>query len=134
MTRFAELDERDLEITAARMGAFLEDRSPKVGDYVKFADGVERRISYVWRFEDTEPGEYSVQTSDGGSFYLGDGYCTFSGSLHTGVPASTLTLTGTVRRGSCWFFHHDHHCRDNGVDIEPAIFDEWTSTEEAPRS
>jgi hypothetical protein len=131
--RFADLDETDLRITKERMAAFMADESPKVGDYVKFADGVERRISYIWRFEGKPSGTFSVQTSDGGSWYFGDGgYCSFSGSLYSGVPASTLKHTSSARRGSCWFFHHDHHCAHNGVGIQPPIFDGWTCSKGAP--
>jgi hypothetical protein len=129
----ADLDERDVQVVADRMSAYLENNGPQVGDFVKFADGIERRISYVWAFEGEDPAKFSVQTSDGGSFYLGKGYCSFSGGLHTGVPASTLKLTGTIRRGSCWIFHHDHHTAGNGIDLSLPLFNEWACSLEATR-
>ncbi len=128
LTKVAELDSRDREITRERMAAFLECSEPKVGDYFKFADGVERRISHVWEGCADDGGDL-VQTSNGGSFYLGHGYCSFSGGLRPGIKASTLTRTGSIRVRSCWFFHHDYRIADGGVGIMPPIFDEWTSSE-----
>jgi hypothetical protein len=127
--KISDLDERDCRIVQKRMGAFLALEGPQVGDYVKFADGIERRISYMWQAEDG----LRCQTSDGGSWYLGDGYCSFSGSLHPAVPGSSLKLVGVIRRGSCWFFHHDWQMAHNGVDVELPMFNEWHCSLEAPR-
>ena len=46
-TATATLDERDTEIFVRRFLAFYDIHGPRVGDYVRFADGVERRISFV---------------------------------------------------------------------------------------
>jgi len=107
----SELDDRDRAILADRAGLFNARCGPRVGDYVDFADGITRRISHIW---DIAP--CTVQTSDGGSWYLGKGFCSFSGGLHPGIARETLTLTGEVREGSLWFFHHDYHTADNGVE------------------
>ena len=105
------LDDRDREILSTRAFLFWARHfGPSVGDYVDFADGVTRRISHVWTF-----GDLTVQTSDGGSFYLGEGYCSFSGGLHPGVAMDTLALTGAMREGAVWFFHHDYTTAHNGV-------------------
>ena len=77
------LDLHDSEILNARVTRLLYVESPKQGDFVRFADVVLRRISHVWLDENGSPD--SIQTSDGGSFYLGDGYLSFSGSLFTSV-------------------------------------------------
>lgn len=110
-------DERDAAILEARKVALDEIQAPRDGDYVRFADGVERRVSYVTP-ADWAPECDSVQTSDGGSWYLGHGYTSFSGGLFDGVPHSSLTLTNETKPGSCWFFHHDYATADNGVDVE----------------
>lgn len=109
-----ELDEADKGILADRISKLDAVLGLRCGDFVRFADGVERRISHIWRDEDGDP--FSVQTSDGGSFYLGAGYVSMSGSLYTGVKPETLTLTDETREGSVWFFHHDRHFAHNGVD------------------
>ena len=113
------LDERDRAIFAARVAQFDPTEGPRVGDHVDFTDGVSRLISYVWG-DGTDELD-GVQTSDGGSFYLGDGYMSFSGSLYICVPHDTLTLTEETRATVAWFFHHDWHSRDNGVDVKVAM-------------
>jgi hypothetical protein len=109
------LDERDSAILAARIEAFDRVNGPRDGDYVRFADGIERRISFVTPIE-WLPECDSIQTSDGGSWYLGNGYVSFSGGLYRGVKRETLTLTEETKPGSVWFFHHDYHTAHNGID------------------
>jgi hypothetical protein len=118
------LDDRDQAILSARVAAFDPTEGPREGDYVDFADGVTRWISYVW------PND--VQTSDDGSFYLGDGYMSFSGALYMPVPTKTLTLTETTREASAWFFHHDHRTAHNGVDVRVSMR-VWISSAKAPK-
>src|SRR5882724_5982120 len=111
------LDDRDSAILAERLASLPTD-APSVGEWVRFADGTMRRVSHVWPGDWHDDGIARVQTSDGGSYYLGDGYVSMSGSLYPGVKADTLTLADDApRAGSCWFFHHDHHCASNGVDV-----------------
>lgn len=107
-----ELDQRDRLLLAQRRDALERNEGPRVGDYVDFADGVQRRISHIWGEGWDRPG---AQTSDGGSFYLGDGYVSFSGGLHPLVPFTTLTLTEERRAGAVWFFHHDYATAHNGI-------------------
>lgn len=118
------LDDRDKAILAVRVAAFGPTEGPRVGDYLDFADGVTRRISYVW--------PDGVQTSDNGSFYLGKGYMSFSGSLYTSVPTETLTLTEGTREASAWFFHHDHRVAHNAVHVR-VVERVWMSSTKAPR-
>src|SRR5216117_3642018 len=96
-------DERDAEILAKRIAMLDEITGPRTGDFVIFADDVTRRISYIWR--DEHGAAFSVQTSDGGTYYLGEGYVSMSGSLFSGVKPETLTLTDERRDGRVWFFH-----------------------------
>ena len=104
-----EKDERDVAIIERRMAELDKQAGPRVGDFVWFADGTRRRIAHDWGDE--------VQTSTGGSFYLGDGYVSFSGSLFPCVAKATLGMKlGGHECGSCWIFHHDSHCAHNGVD------------------
>jgi len=114
-------DGRDAEIRMDRIILLDAVTKPRQGDYVVFANGITRRISHVWDWsgcEGVEPDEdISVQTSTGGSWYLGEGYCSFSGSLYRGVPGKSLTLTSEKRPGSAWFFHHDFAGAGCGVDV-----------------
>lgn len=100
-------DARDLAILRERVAALNEHKGPRVGDYVRFADGVQRRISHLW---DGDP-----QTSDAGRFYLDRHGCSFSGTLRPTVPASTLTATDETLDGMVWFFHHDIAQANGGV-------------------
>lgn len=104
-------DPRDLAILAARVEKYNTRPGARVGDYVRFADGVLRRISHHW-------GD-SVQTSDSGSYYLGNGYVSMSGSLFHSVPIETLTLTDEELPGWVWIFHHDYPTADGGVSAHP---------------
>lgn len=126
-----ELDEKDAEILARRVALLEERTAPKVGDWVQFADGKMRRISHIWDWNDGDPAFPLAQTSDGGSYYLGDGYVSMSGSLHPSVHTNTLTETGLRKMGSVWFFHHDYARAHNGIDtVIP--FRVWTCSVEAP--
>lgn len=124
-----ELDERDKALLVRKTTELDAIPGPRVGDYIVFADGVARRISHIWDWN--VPEEVSIQTSTDGSFYLGSGYMSFSGSLYSGVPGTSLTLTSERRKGSAWFFHHDHAQANNGVyvDVDCRVY---TSTERAP--
>jgi len=104
------LDARDQAILTERTELFSKREVPSVGDYVIFANGITRRISYDWKD--------AVQTSDGGSFYLcSSGAMSFSGSLYRSIPVETLTLTDETKSGSCWFFHHNYAMAHNGVYV-----------------
>lgn len=115
VTMLEGLDVRDAELLARRVEALSFVAGPRVGDFVRFVCGTVRRVSFVTPVE-WLPECDAVQTSEGGSFYLGDGYTSFSGGLFPGVPRSSLLLTAEVRYGSVWFFSHDYAMRDNGVD------------------
>lgn len=122
-------DERDAKIRERNLAAWNRDTGPRTGDYVVFADGETRRISYVWRDENDAP--ITFQTSKGGSWYFGYGYCSFSGQLFRSVKVDTLTLTEESKEGAVWFFHHDYAMAHHGVDTNiPCRV--YTSTENAP--
>lgn len=108
------LDERDAVILANRIVALERVDGPRVGDFVRFADGTLRRISYHWR--DDAGWDGGCQTSDGGSWYLGDGFVSFSGALYSAIPTESLRRTDEQRQGSVWFFHHDYRTAGGGID------------------
>lgn len=124
-------DDRDAEILATRAAALMKNPI-NVGDFVRFADGVTRRISYIWTDEHGAHLPNGIQTSAGGSYYLGSCYVSFSGALFNGVPFESLTDTGDTHDGDVWFFHHDYHTANNGVHCT-AKFRVWTCSLPAER-
>lgn len=123
--------ERNAAILASRMTELDRLPGPRVGDYVEFADGKVRRVSHAWEWQADGPlGSY--QTSDSGSWYLGNGYVSFSGGLYCGVPGSTLTVTKEKRLGRVWFFRNNWAEAHNGVETE-ADFRVYKCSEVAPK-
>ena len=59
--------------------------------------------------------EIVVITTPGGSFYLGNGYMSYSGGLDPAIDKNLLIETAELREGSCWFFHHNESMAHNGV-------------------
>lgn len=103
-------DDRDAEILKTRIAdRHANNGAPQVGDWVSFADATMRRIAYIW--------PDSFQTAEGGSYYLGQGYTSYSGSLFGSLPLESLTWTNRKQDGPAWFFHHDHAQAHNGVDV-----------------
>lgn len=137
--RFAQnpgLDERNRYIIECRIAAYAAIDGPRVGDWVDFPGGEKRRISHIWAWADNEGDPItarSIQTSKGGSYHLGNGYVSMSGSLYVGVPASTLHLTDEIRSADAWIFHHDHYTAGNAVHFT-APFRVFTCDQEAPSS
>jgi hypothetical protein len=114
-----QLDAKDELIIAKREARLNRDPEPRCGDYVIFADDIERRISHV--FDKSWEDMAGVQTTDGkfgASFYLGDGYVEFSGGLYPMVRMETLTLTRHTKPGIIWIFHHDFHTAGWAVHSE----------------
>jgi hypothetical protein len=109
-----DFDTRDAEILAEREELFNQRSGPRVGDFLRVADG-------FLRFTD-DWGE-DIQTTVGAkhpchgdaSFYLSDGYASFSGSLDKAIPKTDLHNTGETLEGSFWFFHHGYAGADCGV-------------------
>jgi hypothetical protein len=108
-------DARDEAIRQTSIAAMAQHKGPQVGDFIDFANGITRRISHIWDWEN-DVATMSIQTSTGGSFYLDTGgSCSFSGGLYPAVPFTACTLTEEVRDGAVWFFHHNYTTAHNGV-------------------
>jgi len=103
-------DDRDQAILEEKISEMEELIGPRVGDFVIFSDGVAHRFSYDW--------DGSLQTSEGGSFYLGRGHVSFSGGLNPPIPKTKLVDTGETKIGRVWFFHHNFATAHNGVNAE----------------
>lgn len=83
------------QILESKLESYNADPDPRVGDWVEFPVGNPERISYDW-------GD-GVQTSIGGSFYLGDGFASFSGALNPVISKDKLVNTGEVRNAFFWY-------------------------------
>jgi len=116
---YPEFDQRDAEILNKRESSFNSVTGPRVGDFLKTPDGV-LRLTHDW-------GD-SIQTTvrakhpcyGDASFYLGDGYASFSGSLDSAIDKTLLRDTGETMPGSFWFFHHDFAGAGRGVHCKMA--------------
>jgi hypothetical protein len=124
--RSPQFDQRDAEILKERVAQLNKRSGPRVGDFVRFPDGTVRRFSYIWDFEDGS--DISAQTAGGGSFHLGECGVSFSGTLFSGIPGKSLTLTNEKRNGDVWFFHHGFAGADCGVNavVEFRVFESNT--------
>lgn len=119
-----DLDEKNQGILLLRSKMYLENPEPQVGDYVEFIDGVCRRISHAWWDGD-------IQSSTGGSFYLGNGYASFSGALYRSVPKNSISNSKELRPASFWFFRDDNAIAHNGI-IVSALVRVWKCNLPAP--
>lgn len=106
----ATLDERDTEIRQRLIDSWDADERPRVGSWIKFADGSYWRMSYDW-------GD-SFQYSIGGSFHLSmGGYASFSGGLEPSVKHDLKPLE-EFRKAKFWFFSHQYPGAGRGVGFD----------------
>jgi hypothetical protein len=98
-----------LTLVDDRMEKYNQIKGPRVGDYLRIGEKYVR-FSHDWGDK--------IQTSKGGSFYLGDGYISFSGGLDPAIPKAELKDTGETRTGYIWVFKKDWWAANNGCDFE----------------
>lgn len=119
------LDARDAAILAERIALLDAVEGPRCGDFLRMPDGTMHRVAHVYPADwDDMAGVQPNYLANNwrerfgeGSYYLGRGYVSMSGSLDGWIAASRLTLTSETREGSAWFFHHDHARAHNGVTV-----------------
>jgi hypothetical protein len=84
---------------------------PRVGDYVIMPDGSYERAAYVW--------PEGIQTCKSGSFHIGIGGASMSGSLNPVIPNKKFKILSEERKeGAFWFFHHGNQCASNAVGLK----------------
>jgi len=111
-----QFDAEDAAILKIREQAFNAVDGPRVGDFLRTSEGM-LRFTHDW-------GD-SIQTTvtakhpcyGDASFYLSDGYASFSGSLAPSISKELLANTGETEEGCFWFFHHNWAGAGNGVDF-----------------
>jgi hypothetical protein len=104
------------QILAERVNLYDQIEGPRVGDYLLYPDGSYRRFSHDWG-EDIQVtcGKY------GGSFYLGNGYVSYSGALDPAIPKDELVETGQYKKGRFWFFDRDYARAGGGIETEVLV-------------
>lgn len=108
----ADLDTLDRTILSARLEAWNARLGARVGDKIIMSDGSIRRFAH-----DSGSGLQTTsahQPSDQ-RYYLGHGYCSFSGSLGDVITKSAIVDTGRIEDAAIWFFHHDQARAFNAV-------------------
>ena len=119
-----EFDDRDALMVLWALAVRSMRERIEVGDWVVFADGVERRVSYCWiDGDDPETAWQGVQTSDGGSWHLSEkeGFGSFSGALYTSVPLTSISATDLTKLARWWVFHHDWWGAGRGVHFDGPV-------------
>jgi hypothetical protein len=123
-------------ILKERIEAYNKKEGLRVGDYVIDLDGTVSRVTHIY-----SDGDFQAGGSKEGSFYLGNGYCSYSGSLNSCKDIKKAIYTGKKLNGSIWFFSNDIAEAHNGVYFEmpfrvfkmqgeakPRITRDWTMT------
>lgn len=104
------------EIMADRIEKFNALEGARVGDYVRLPrrhqhHGEFTRITHDW-------GDTLQTGGMGGSFYLGAGWLSYSGSLDSGIARAQLVATDETRIGPFWFFDEDRSGAGRGISFE----------------
>ena len=104
-------DEIDHNNVTKKLILFNRSPDPRVGDYVIVPDGTYERFSYFHE-------GIGLQTTTGGSFFLGDGAASYSGGLKSVISLKNLERTRERKPGIFWAFHHNDMRAHNGIGIE----------------
>jgi hypothetical protein len=101
------MTDRNETILNERMELLDKRKGIRVGDFLKLSTGKYLRFSHDWGDD--------IQTSKGGSFYLGRGYCEFSGGLYGAIDKIDLKEIPETRNGQVWFFRNNQARAHNGI-------------------
>lgn len=110
-----DFDTQDALLLVKREMLFNEIPGPRVGDFLRVADGAVLRFTHDWGdvIQTTVTAKHPCHGD--ASFYLSDGHVSFSGSLNPAICKDSLRDTGETLEGSFWFFHHNQAQAENGV-------------------
>lgn len=110
--KFDEKDAAALQEAQTRRDLAFRAR-PRVGDIIRFPNGAETRVTYVWADHCQTVGKHGPASFA----LLWDGECSYSGSLDRGVMHEHLRFTGERKQARAWIFHHGIAMAHNGVDV-----------------
>jgi hypothetical protein len=112
--------ETDFAIMEKKVAKFNERQGARVGDFVRFADGSLHQFTHDWD-------KYGLQTAKAhcGSYFLGDGYVSYSGGLDPTIKRETFRQTEETMLGWVWIFSGDYQRAHNSVkfQIEFRVFE-----------
>ena len=110
------MNEKNKSILDTRQAAILARSEIGAGDFIR-VDDVYLRVAYVWRDENNKAVHAQTTHERAGSYYMGDGYMSYSGSLDHGMPTVSLERTDELKAGRAWFFSDDWPKAHNGIDV-----------------
>lgn len=105
------------EILLTRYTALNKQQGARVGDFLKLTPPDPRCPNYT-RF--THDWGDTIQTGGtvGGSYYLANGFLSYSGGLDPGIATADLILTDEVKDGHVWFFDEDISGAGRGLTFD----------------
>ena len=104
-----QLDKKDQGIVKRLEAEWNAEGGPRVGDFVKFSNGVVERFSHRW------PDGLQTSPIRGGSFHLSGASASFSGGLNPTIPLESLRCLDDSMDGDFWIFHHGEVGAHRGV-------------------
>ena len=105
-----KISDKDLNILKTRIKEYDRIKDARVGDFFITSEDHYVRFTHAW--------DDHIQTSESeksGSFYLGNGYISYSGGLDPGFKYSEIVDTGQIKKGWIWFFHDGWQLAHCGV-------------------
>lgn len=107
-----KLDAINQTILTVRLHAWNARPGPRIGDKIIMRDGSIRRLAHDYGSD--------LQTTSSSApgdqrYYLGHGYCSFSGTLGEIIPKDAIEDTGDIEDAPIWFFNHDQAMAFNAV-------------------
>ena len=107
----ADIHEKNTALLAEIITEWNGRAGPRVGDYIRVADGSYRRFTH-----NLSAGIQTTIQGHRGSFCIGrGGFVSFSGSLDLPTPKSRIGLTNETQDGEFWFFSRSHAEAHNAV-------------------
>ena len=102
-----------------RMEKLNEKKGARNGDFLKLPNGKYTRFTHDWG-DSLQTGCLRIANESGncGSFYLGSGSMSYSGSLDPAIDRSKLKLTDEIKLGRVWFFNNGEARAHNGIDFD----------------
>jgi len=103
----------NLNILQSRECEYNKIEGARVGDYLLLPYGIYTRFTHKW--------EEANKIQTGGlqeSFYLGNGYISYSGGLDNGIKLNEIERIDEMKPGYVWFFDNDRQGAGRGVSFE----------------
>jgi len=105
------LNDKNKAILAEKEKAFDAIPGPRIGDFY-INENNYSRFTHDWG--DSIQSQYE---NINGSFYLGNGYVSYSGGLSPAISKVDLELTNGVKEGVFWFFNENMAMANNGIKV-----------------